>query len=343
MGHSYTDRGWLALLRTLALLRRLQVGPASGAALIAAVQEMTAPDAYPPAPAARQAAFKHDRERLRGRMGVQFFHDPLTKKYVLTDAGPFGHLDLSAEGLRGLGVLGRDFGNGVGERACLRALLDELVARLSPEAKRRLESLPGTIALDVRQHADKGVISARVWDFVRRAAEAHRKLSFNHASPRYGAGQTVYYEVAPQKVQYQEGHWYLRAWRLLRRDAQGGEGREPVYLRFRLNYIVDDEHLRVWPTVFPKQYRTPPRFFVHYRLKPEIGRGEVSHHFAETQVTHLPDGSAEVKGLTEDVWEAARLLLGYGEGCIVLGGEELVEEMLRRVEGIARNYGFWGE
>jgi predicted DNA-binding transcriptional regulator YafY len=74
---------------------------------------------------------------------------------------------------------------------------------------------------------------------------------------------------------------------------------------------------------------------------PEIGRGEISHHFAETHITRLPDGQAEVHGVSEDVWEAARLLLGYGEGCIVLGGEELLKEMRRRVEGMARNYGFF--
>jgi hypothetical protein len=79
---------------------------------------------------------------------------------------------------------------------------------------------------------------------------------------------------------------------------------------------------------------------VHYLLKPEIGRGEISHHFIDTQIIHHDDGSAEVCGFTEDVWEAGRLLLSYGEGCVVLGGEDVLREVRRRVQGMAKNYGY---
>ena len=95
--------------------------------------------------------------------------------------------------------------------------------------------------------------------------------------------------------------------------------------------------------MLPALFRAPPRILVKYLLKPEIGRGAVSHHFAETEITPYEDGSAEVRGYTDDVWDAVRLLLSYGEGCIVLGGEEVLREVRRRVWGMAQNYGFYAE
>jgi hypothetical protein len=320
-------------------LQQLSRGPATAKELIVAVLETVGSDAYPDSDTARESAFKHDRENLRNRLGADFIYDQRTRQYSLNDPGPFGQIHLSEDGLRGLALLSRDFGNGVGLQASIRALLNEIMPRLSPEARRRLESQPEGISLDLRQDVDQGVIPLRVWESVQRATEKHRKLSFHYVSPRYENGQPVFYEVAPQKLLYQEGHWYLRAWSLSRREAQGDERREPAYLRFRLNYILDDEGLHILPTVLPAPFRRPPRIPVHYLLKPEIGRGEISHHFDEIQITRHPDGSAEVRGSTDDVWEAARILLGYGEGCIVLGGEELVKEMLCRVRGMASNYG----
>lgn len=330
---------WTSLLRVLVLLQQLSRGPATAQELIEAVLNTVGTDAYPESKRARDSAFKHDRENLRNRLGADFGYDQRTQTYNLNDPGPFGQIHLSEDGLRGLALLSQDFGNGVGQWASIRALLNEIIPRLSPEAKRRLESQPEGVSLDLRQDVDKGIIPPHVWKTVQRATEKHRKLSFHYISPRYEDRQPVSYEVAPQKLLYQEGHWYLRAWSLSRRNAQGEEIREPAYLRFRLNYILDDEALYILPTVLPAPYRRPPRFQVRYLLKPEIGRGEVSHHFDETQITPHPDGSAEVHGSTDDVWEAARILLGYGEGCLVLGGEELIKEMLRRVRGMASNYG----
>jgi len=90
------------------------------------------------------------------------------------------------------------------------------------------------------------------------------------------------------------------------------------------------------------EHRCPPRVFVHYLLKPAVGRGDISRHFEEMTVERRPDGSAMVKGFCDDAWDAARTLLGYGENCIVLGGDEVLRLMRRRVRGMAENYGFAG-
>jgi hypothetical protein len=330
---------WFAFIRTYAIFQHLLQGPASGEDLVAAVGAFAGAEAYPPKKSALKAAFKHDRERLRAYFEVEFAYDPVQRLYRMTATGKFGYLHLSKEGLRGLGLLSRDFSNGLGERSFIRALLDEIIPRLSPEDRQKLDRWPEALALDVRQSVDQGHIPVRVWHAAQRSLEVHRKLSFQALSPHHPEGLPVYYEVAPIQVRYHEGHWYLRAWTLLRRTAGSEENREAEYRRFRLNYILDDEYLRVWPDVAPKNFRSSPRFFVHYRLAQEIGRGEVSHHFTDTQVTHLADGSAEVRGATDDVWEAARLLLSYGEGCVVLGGDELYREMRRRVNGMIGAYG----
>ncbi|GAB4494523.1 MAG: hypothetical protein OHK0010_29380 [Anaerolineales bacterium] len=330
---------WTTFLRALALLKRLMQGPANRAELLEYV-EATLPGAYPQSESAREAAFKHDREHVRHRLQAEFrFQDGI---YTLTNPGPFGTLALSENSLRGLGVLARDFGNGLGERVYIRALLDELLPQLPAETRRLLENQPEALQMGVRQFVDKGNIPPRVWETLQKAAETRRKLSFHYLSPRYKNQQPVYFEVSPLRLKYQEGHWYLRAW-MLKREPQEFPGGEPEYIRFRVTYILEDDALKLWPTVFPERFRTPPRYLVHYELAPEIGRGEISHHFAETQITRRADGSAEVRGFTDDIWEAGRLLLAYGEGCLVLGGQELRRELERRVEGMAKNYGFYAE
>ncbi len=333
---------WGAFLRTLLLLKHLQQAPATALELIEAVQKTLGKDCYPADPGARRDAFKHDRERLRDRFLADFHFDPKNHLYILDDPGPFGALTLGEDSLRGLALLARDFGNGLGERVYLRDLLNELIGRLSSENRRLLESQPESPVIGMRQFVDKGNISTRVWETVQKATEKRRKLSFRYLSPRYKDNLPVYFEVSPIHLKYQDGHWYLRAW-MLKREPQEFPGGEPEYIRFRLTYIQEDEALKLWPTVFPERFRTPPRYLVEYELTPEIGRGEISHHFAETQITRQADGRACVRGFTDDIWEAGRLLLAYGEGCIVWGGQELRREMERRVEGMARNYGFFVE
>ena len=88
------------------------------------------------------------------------------------------------------------------------------------------------------------------------------------------------------------------------------------------------------------EHRRPPRRFVHYLLKPRVGRGDISRYFEDMEVERQTDGSAVVKAFTDDAWDAVRTLLGYGESCVVLGGDEVLSLMHRRVRGMAENYRF---
>lgn len=326
---------WVSFLRVLAILKRLMEGPATSDELIRSVQDTVGTDAYPSAPSARGHAFKHDRANLKKRLGVDFVFDSATQLYVLNDAGPFGGVALSPPMLRALSILSRQYDNAVGELAGVRDLVQQVIGWLPPETRLQIEAASEELSLDFEQDVDRSEIPKRVWETVNRARDQHRKLTFNYLSPRHADRKPVFHELAPYQIRFQDGHWYLRGYGL--NPVLPGES---SYLRFRLSYILDDERLRVSPTKVETRHREPPRFPVHYWLAPEIGRGEISYRFPEMQITRNDDGSAEVHAVTDDVWDAARTLLAYGESCIVLGGSDLLREMRRRVEGMAKNYGY---
>ena len=313
-------------------------GPATNDQLIQSVLQTVGADAYPSAPGAREYAFKRDRSNLKKRLGAEFLYLPDSKVYVLNDAGPYGRVSLSAEMLRAVTLLSRQYDNAVGEQAGVRDLVQQIIGWLPPEIRSKIEAAEEQWTLDFEQDVDQSVIPPRVWETVERALHNHRKLAFHYLSPRRADRLPVLHELAPYQLRFQDGHWYLRGYSL--NQAIPGE---PSFLRFRVSYILDNEHLRVSPTRVETQHRRPPRFPVHYLLQPEVGRGEISHRFPETQVTRLADGSAEIQAVTDDVWDAARTLLSYGEACIVLGGLDLRREVERRVKGMAKNYNFYFE
>lgn len=342
-GRGTRNSEWLALRRCLGILGRLLQGAAPAAELIEAARQAAGLDAYPLRESAREKAFKHDRQRLREALGVEFHYDARANLYVLDNPGPFGVLTLSEASLQALALLSETFAGEAGKQSNIQALLDELINRLPEKDRRRLEGQALPVGLEIFQGVDPNGIPPRVWEIVRRAVREHRKLAFRYLSPTYEDRQPRYFEVAPYRLIYQWGHWYLRARNLL--DSPTPEIFAPGadYLRFRLAYILNDEKLAVLPTVLPQRQPRPPRYLVHYRLLPPLSRGVISRHFDEMTVQAQSDGSVEIRGYTDDDWEAARLLLGYGEYCVVLGGTEIVRRVKNTVEGMARNYGFYIE
>ena len=343
-GMSSSKRGseWLVLRRCLAILNRLLRGPASANELISIVRELCGPDAYPQNEATCKRAFKRDRRNLRKRLGVEFYYDPAPGKYILQDSGPYLRFQLSEESLFALGLLSQTFEGQVGERAEIQKMLEEIISRLSPETKRQLETGRYPINMDVLQEVDQAPVSERIWQTVNRAVRERRQLAFQHTSPRYEDLQPLFHKVEPYRIQYRRGHWYLRCYDLYRRYSDGREKHNIGHRSFRLAYILNDQHLKVLPAKLPSSPRPLPRYQVHYHLAPAVGRGAISRHFEEMKIMRLPDGSAEVLGLTDSPWEAVRILLRYGENCTVLGGPEVKKLMLKQVRGLARIYGFVG-
>jgi len=328
---------WRSFRRCLAIARRLLRESATSAELIQYVLDIEGPDAYPAAKSARDKAFKRDRESLRSRLGVDFQYSPSKGIYTLTDQGSLFQFELSETSVRALALLVQTFGGQVGEHSEIQEFLDELISALPLETRRSLENPSLPIDLELLQSIDPNGIPARVWTTAWRAVKTHRKLSFHYISPAYADGKHRFHEVLPYRIQYQWGHWYLRAYRFLRRDVDGQEDRKGAHLRYRLSYLQDDDQLSVSPSVM-KDPPKPPTYRVHYRLLPPLSRGVVSRHFDDMQVRPIDDGSVEVTGTCDDDWEAGRILLSYGQYCVVLGGDEVLDWMKRTIRGMMENY-----
>lgn len=328
---------WNTFRRCLVILSRLKKGSATPAELIAAVLEREGSDAYSLQPSARAKAFKRDREALRYRLGVVFEYDPKVGKYSLQDAGEALSLTLSDTSLMAVSLLVDTFGGQMGHHSSVNTLLEELVGALSPEDRRRLERSESPYELELLQDIDANGIPRRVWDEVQRAVRKHRKLTFQYISPQYEDGKPVTNEVNPTRIVYQWGHWYLLAYRLSRQTADGNADTSRRHSRYRLNYILNNEALRV-STVIMGTPPSPPVYEVCYRLLPPLSRGIVSQHFDDQTEISLPDGTLEVRGKTDNLFSAAKTFLAYGDSCEVLGGSEMLEIMRVEVRGLARVY-----
>jgi hypothetical protein len=312
-------------------------GPASPSELMQYVFQVEGEDAYPNSKSAREKAFKRDRESLRQRLGIEIGYSPSMRLYTLINPGPLLNHELSDASVRALALLLDTFGGHVGEHSEIQNFLEEIMTWLSSDSKRKLEDPSLPINLELFQQIDPNGIAPRVWKIVWRSVKEHRKLCFHYISPFYEDRRERYNEVIPYRIQFQWGHWYLRAYRVLRRDVDGSLDRHGGHLRYRLSYIQDDEQLCLSPTVVSKPPEAP-KYLVHYRLLPPLSRGNISQHFKDMQFKTLVDGSVEVTGYADDEWEAGRILLSYGEFCVVLGGEEVLGWMQKTVQGIKKNY-----
>ena len=329
---------WQSFRRALAILRRLRKGPSTPSQLIDFVLQEEGSDAYPEARSAREKAFKRDREHLRNRLGVEFTYDAHTGRYILIDAGDAFALSLTEESLSALGLLQNTFEGQVATNSSVETLLHEILNNLSQADRRRMERSESPLEVELLQKIEDGGIPPRVWDETHKAVRKHRRFSFNYISPQYTDEQPVLQEVNPIKLVFQWGHWYLLAYRLARAGQTRENGQSVVrHVRYRISNIQDDAMLQVSPTILPPA-PAPPLFDVRYRLLPPLSRASVSLHFIDQKHQHLPDGTVEVTGQTESVWEACKLFLAYGESCVVLGGEELMAHMAKELRGLARNY-----
>lgn len=324
---------WLALRRALLILQRLAQGPAKRDELIAYVSACQ-PDAYPVSPSARDRAFKRDRENIRRHLGAQIGYAPATGAYTLDSPGPFVALRLSERSLRALRLLSQTFTQPLGEHTSVIALLNELIARLPDDDRRALDpAQPLSITLDLNQSVEPSPVPSRVWGTAQRALRERRALCFNYRPlDLVPSSKPRRYKVLPLETIYRDGHFYLKAALLAPPEARG------EVRHFRLSAVVDDNGLVVLPERVGALPLRQPRYEVRYRLLPPLAR-RVSARFDDMQVTPLEDGSVEVVGQTDNALEAVRVLLSYGEHCVVLGGDEVLRRWRRAVEGMCRHLG----
>ena len=107
---------------------------------------------------------------------------------------------------------------------------------------------------------------------------------------------------------------------------------------YRLDRIVP-EGLEVMPDILPPGQRQRRLLPICYRISPTLARGGISRHFEE-MATSEPDenGWVTVTGKTTDLFEAKRILLAYGQHCVVLSPSSLRDDVREAVSNAAKLY-----
>ncbi|HEY89857.1 MAG TPA: WYL domain-containing protein [Thermoflexia bacterium] len=330
----------VVMRRCLALLRRLQRGPASKEELIAAVRAQPIPEPYG-ATSGRALArrFDGDKQRLKDIFGAQWRYQRSTGKYELIDLWE-SILDLPDADLAALAFLQELFEPRAPNYTAVQHLLSLLLSYLSPERRGELERQRTALAVKWGRRDDDEIASP-VADGLQKALIHHRLVEFDYYSPAQPDGEPRRHIVEPWKRYFDSvrGHYYLHGYCRQTTSAAYGPRRQQHYFHYRLGRI---RNLKLLPDKLPSSPRQTHRFQLDYQLAPEIARrGEVSRHPGITILAREPqaDGGMLVHAKTDDIWWAVRTLLHYGPNCKVLGGYEARYEMRQTVQRLAQLYG----
>lgn len=160
----------------------------------------------------------------------------------------------------------------------------------------------------------------------RRASEQRRQLTFMYQSPAQAEAEPIRHTIEPDVIEERDGHVYF-------------EGYAPEYgnvLRYRLDR-VEPGSAEVLPTRYAGG-RQRPASKLRYKLSPAVASLGATRRFEKHRERKLADGWVEVSGETRDLFWASKILLKYGENCVVLEPVELAAEMKRVAGEMARNY-----
>ena len=327
----------LPLQRSLCLLRHLQDGPQDRETLASFVHIECDPNAYPDfTQKASQKGLENDLKRLR-EWGVET--DYYEGHYRLLSYGEFSPVGLPDRALEMLAFLSETFGPGAPHHEAIQHLLRTIIDWLPSQQRDSIPMRRQRLRLDLRRR-DDDQIDPRVQNAIDRALSQHRLLRFYYRAPGQSDGELRRHTVQPWSLDFDpvRRHLYLDAYRV---EVSGPYGvwKEGQWQRYRPGRILA-EGVEVLPDKFPATPPKRPRYPLEYWLAPEIARlGEISRHFDEMQVGK-PDaaGWVPVTATTDDLFRAARLLLGYGPNCKVTGGTEARQEMVALVTALGKVY-----
>ena len=332
---------WLVMRRCLAIIHRVQRGPASWEELIEAVLAQEGHDAYGEATGetasqARHRRLENDLRRIRENMDVDLCFDRQAEGYVIKGAWrPL--LDLPDEDLATMAWLEETFGLESPQHDQVHALLGRLRLCLGTERLAALERCRTALAVDLGRR-DEDRIRPGVWDGLTKALLERRQVELMYLSPRYEDGQPRRHLVEPYERYFDttHGHYYLRAYCC---RVEGPDGRDDprCYRTYRVGRILE---LTVLPQKMSPLPPAAPRYAVEYELAPKVARlGVTRQRWIEIEeIERHEDGSALVRGETASLFWAVRALLHYGSTCRVLGGPEMVREMRQVVQEMAELY-----
>ncbi|MBW7884271.1 MAG: WYL domain-containing protein [Caldilineaceae bacterium] len=327
-----------SLRRSLCLLRRLQIGPASRDTLAEQVYIECEGDGYNDFADARDIArFENDIKRLRN-LGILVRHRK--GEYYLFSYNTFDPVALPPPALDALAFLAETFAPGAPNSDQVQELL-RLVTDWLPQRQRDLISTRRQrLRVDLRR-VDEDDIDPVVEEALGQAISQRRLLRFDYLSPGQADGVPRCHKVQPYKIYFDTArrHLYLDAY-WLEVDGPRGQWKPRRWQKFRLGRILA-ESVEVLPQRFGSLEPKRPRVRLEYLLAPEIARlGEISRHFDDMEI-HPPDstGWVRVTATTDDLFAATRLLLRYAHNCKVIGGPEARREMEVLVRALADLYG----
>jgi predicted DNA-binding transcriptional regulator YafY len=331
---------WLVLRRCLAIVQRVQQGPATKQELLAAVYALEGEDAYGLVDdKTLSGKFEKDIARIRENLQVNVRYNRKLGGYVIEELErPL--LNLPDAQLETLAFLLETFRDGTPHAPEVQRLVNTLLPWLAPDRRRVALRARGLLDVDLRQR-DSDEIAPDVWTAVQEAYSARQQLEFDYLSGRYADGIPRHTIVEPWDLSFDtaRGHYYLRAY-CLWRDSPNGPSVPRAYRHYRVGRILAGS-ARVLPTKLPPTPRSARRYAVVYELAPEIARLGVSRQpglAGEPQVEEGAESWTRITGQTEDLFLLSRNLLYYGPNCRVLGGPELLAEMRGLVKGLATIY-----
>lgn len=326
---------WTSLKRALIILQQLQKGPQSQQELMRAVQNVI-PDAYvQSSESARRRAFERDLENLRNRLGVNIPPwDRKLRAYYLIDSGPFARFDMSENVLTSIAFLLETFSPDDGAHEILQPLLDFLGKSLTSDHLRRLERQSDPLRVNLSR-LDSGTISAVVWEKVRYAVKQQRVIRFDYLSPRHEHPEPRTHKAEAHELRFERGHYYLHGYCLEWRNPEGYTGGNR-WFSYRLDHVLSQNFELLPNRIQPRSQRLRP---IRYKIAPRLWRGGLTLHFEEMKAGE-PDaaGWVEIEAKVEDLFQAHRVLLAYGELCQATAPPELVEMMKTAVSGMAQLY-----
>lgn len=332
------------LVRSLSILRRLQVGLADRKVLIDHVQDECGPLAFEEAgERSLESQFSRDIKFLRESLFVNIPSvDRSNNTYEIKSFGDFRPLCLTEPELDALMTLLQSFQPGAPHSAEIASFLKRIAKLLPDTQQTALETKQARLRLDLRRR-DAEIIAPVVLRTVDKAIREKRHLQFAYRTAAQRDDQPRIHEVQPahQFFDPSRGHLYLDAF-WLTSDGPLGKHKQERWQSFRLDRILADDNLRVLPQKAPPILPRRPRYLLEYWLAPQIARlGQITRHFEEMTV-HETDaaGWVRVTGTTDNLFQARQLLLGYGPNCRVTGGVEAKQEMERLIQEMAAVYGF---
>lgn len=335
-GRGSPESAWFVALRCLAIINRLQQGPATKEELLASIYRVQDAEAAQSALAKR---FDNDKARLWQKFQVRIQYDKSVGGYVLAEwERPL--LNLSDDDLTTLAFLSDTFQSDAPHNLEVAQLIDQLVSWLPSERQKQFRWASGQQATADLRLRDSEPISADVWEAVHEAWQAKQELSFDYHSSQHEDGLPRQHHVQPWDLTFTErGHWRLRGYCQFN-DGPNGPWHPNQYIHYRLSRIAPGS-AKVLPRKLPPIRPNGRPFLVIFELAPQIARFGVSQRrelIDPPKLLEMDEGWVRVTGKTHDVFDLARNLLYYGRHCRVLGGPELLQEMRRLASELAEIY-----